>query len=250
MDLKLLEEIGLTQGEVKVYLALLRIGATKTGPLSATAGVSSSKVYKMLDRLERKGLVGHIIKGEIKYFTAMEPKRLLDFLDEREKQLQNKKAEIEKMLPELEKTKSLTNGKTEAVLYEGFRAVTNFFRNIVDELEAGETYYVIGGGYGKNIPKLQRFFYGHHMRRGRKKIIVKMLANFDTKNTLVKTTSKHSEIRFLPQYLITNMEIVFYKNKVFIAFWTLEPKGLLLESEEAVKSFSTYFDALWKIAKT
>ncbi len=248
MDLKLLEEIGLTQGEVKVYLALLKMGTSKTGPLSATAVVSSSKVYKILDRLERKGLVGHIIKGQIKHFTAMEPRRILDYVEERENQLSKKKIEIEKLLPGLEKTKAL-GGKTDAVLYEGFRAVTNFFRNIIDELKAGETYYVIGGGYGKNIPMLQRFFYAHHEGRSHKRIIVKMLANFDTKNTLVKTTSKHSEIRFLPQYLITNMEIVFYKNKVFIAFWTLEPKGLLLESDEAVKSFRTYFDALWKIAK-
>ena len=51
MDMKILQDIGLSEGETKVYLALLRLGATKTGALAANAGVSSSKVYKILDRL-------------------------------------------------------------------------------------------------------------------------------------------------------------------------------------------------------
>lgn len=76
-----------------------------------------------------------------------------------------------------------------------------------------------------------------------------MLANFDTKYTLVETTRLNSEVRFLPQYLVTNMIILFYKNKVFIAILTKDPKSFLLESAEAVKSFRAYFNAFWKIAK-
>ncbi len=247
MHLKLLEEIGLTEGEVKVYLALLKIGVTKTGPLCVKAGVSSSKVYKILDRLEKKGLAGHVLKGGVKYYRGLEPKRIVDYIDEREKELEEKKKLVLEMLPELEKQ---TGGdKSDASVYYGFKAVTNFFRNILDELKAGETYYVIGAGYGEDISGLREFFYWHHTRRARKKIKVKMLANYDVKENIVETTKLNSELRFLPQYLITNMEIVFYKNKVFIAIGTKEPVGFLLENKEAVKSFQTYFDVFWKIAK-
>ena len=69
MDSKILQDIGLSEGESKVYFALLKLGETKTGELSKQAGVSSSKVYKILDRLERKGMVGHVLKGEVKYFS-------------------------------------------------------------------------------------------------------------------------------------------------------------------------------------
>lgn len=248
MNLKLLEEIGLTEGEVKVYLALLRFGATKTGALASNASVSSSKVYKILDRLEKKGLTTHVLKGNIKYFNALEPKRILDYLDEKEKQLKERKLLIEKILPELEKQQA-TAEKSEASIYDGFKAVTNFFRNILDELKPEETYYVIGGGYG-NVAGLRTFFYKHHQKRVVKRIKVKMLANFNLKNSIEKTTEIHSEIRYLPQYLITNMEIVFYNNKAFIALWTQEPKGFLIESKEAVKSFQTYFNAFWKIARS
>ena len=57
MDERLLQDIGLTNGESKVYLALLNLGETKTGELAKKSQVSSSKIYKILDRLEKKGIV-------------------------------------------------------------------------------------------------------------------------------------------------------------------------------------------------
>lgn len=254
MDYKLLQGIGLTDGESKVYLALLKLGETKTGQLSKEAMVSSSKVYKILDRLEKKGLVGHVLKGQIKYFTAMEPRRIMDYLDEKCSQLEQDRILLARMLPELEKQKKSSTYKTNVVFYEGFKGVSSFFKNIIDELKPNEEYFVIGAYYGEETndeitSKWRNFFYKHHLKRVNKNIKVNMLANYDIKEKMVETTKQKSKIRYLPQYLITNMEIVFYKNKVFIALFTSDPKGFLIESEEAVKSFQSYFDTFWKIAK-
>lgn len=249
MDPHLLEEIGLSPGETKVYLALISLGQTKTGPLAKKAEVSSSKVYKILDRLVQKGLAGYVTKSKIKYFSALEPKRVLDYIDQKEQELQQKRMQIEKILPQLELEQSLSGKKTEAVIYEGFKAIKNFYLNILNELKAGETYYVLGAGYGKEKPGVKEFFQNYHTQRAKKKIRVKMLANYDTKDKLVPATSLNSEIRFLPQYLITNMMILFYKNKAFIFFLTKEPIGFLMLNEEAVKSFKIYFETLWRIAE-
>lgn len=248
MDLGALEEIGLTEGEIKVYLALLKLGSTKTGPLASKAGVSSSKVYKILDRLGKKGLVGHVLKGETKHFTALEPERLLDYVEKKEAQLSERKKLVERMLPELRKQRDLGE-KSEATVYSGFRAATNFFRGIVDELGPGETYYVIGAGYGEGVPGLHEFFYKHHQRRAKKGVRVKMLANHDVRDTLVETARLKSELRFLPEYLITNMEIVFYMDKVYIILAGDELVGFLLENAEAAKGFRKYFNMLWKMSE-
>lgn len=249
MDAKLLEEIGLTEGEVRVYFALLRLGLTKTGPLAAKASVSSSKVYKILDRLEAKGLAGHVVKGQITYYSAMQPERILDYIEEKQRELEEKRKQVDLMLPEIKRAAMAAEDHAEAVVYQGQRAIENFFKSILDDLKPGETYYVIGAGYGSDVVGLREFFYRHHVRRAKKRVRVKMLANHDVKGSLVKTTALKSEIRYLPQYLITNMEIVFYNNKVFIAMFTSEPIGFLLENAEAVKSFRAYFDAFWSIAK-
>lgn len=246
MDTKLLQDIGLTEGETKVYLALLRLGLTKTGPLSREAEVSSSKVYKILDRLEKKGLVGHVIKSKTKHFKAMEPKRILDYMNEKEKQLTKKKEQIKQLIPQLEQN---IKQKPTGTVYYGFKAITNLYKNILDELKAGETYYVLSAGYGIGAKGVRAFFQNYHTQRMKKKIKVKMLANYETKGNLVISTTKLSEIKYLPEYFVTNMTIVFYKNKAFIFFLTKDPVSFLFESEEAVKNFKIYFDTLWKIAK-
>jgi HTH-type transcriptional regulator, sugar sensing transcriptional regulator len=248
MQLESLEEIGLTKGEIKVYLALCKLGCSKTGKLAKEASVSSSKVYKILDRLEKKGFVGHIIKGKVKYFNSTSPKRILDYVDEKQEILARKKEIIRDIIPEIELAQKLSGNKTEATIYEGFKSIKNFFNNIIDELNPGETYHVIGAKY-VDVLGSRPFFKDYHNRRAKKGIKVKMLANNEIRNTIVPETSVLSEIKFLPDYLITNMSLVFYRHKVFIVIWTSETIGFLLESAEAVESFESYFKAFWKIAK-
>ena len=62
---------------------------------------------------------------------------------------------IENRQPTDQETKTVADFK--AVIYEGFKACTNFFKSIVDELNFGDTYYVIGAGYG-TTPGLRPFW--------------------------------------------------------------------------------------------
>ena len=66
MNESLLEKIGLTKSEIKVYLALLELGCSATGKIVEKSKASSSKIYEILDRLMQKGLVSFIIKSGIK----------------------------------------------------------------------------------------------------------------------------------------------------------------------------------------
>lgn len=248
MDTKVLSEIGLTDGEIRVYFALLKLGESTTGPIAKESQVSRSKLYFILDKLAKKGLVGHVVKGEVQYFKSMEPRRLLQYMDERNKQYNEQRKIVEGMIPKLEQKRNKL-GKDEAVLYEGFKSIKNFYLNILDELHSGDSYYVIGASYGNDDLGIRDFFENYHNQRAKKGIKVKMLANYDVKDEMEEATFKNSEIRFLPKYLVTNMITVFYANKVFIFFLIGEPRGFLIESEEVAKSFRTYFDTFWRIAR-
>lgn len=247
MDKQILREIGLSEGEIKVYLALLKLGEAKKTELAKQAGVSSSKVYEICGKLQIKGIVGTILKDNKKHFQAMEPKRLLDFFNEKTSKIENQKKELERAIPMLEDFSKTQENK--AILYEGLNAIKNFYKNILEELKQGEEYHVIGVNYGENIPGIKEFFENFHRQRAKKGIKVKMLVNHDAKDLLVKTIHSKSEIRFLPQYLMNNMIILFYKDKSFIFFLTKDAIGLLIENKEITNGFKTYFDAFWKIAK-
>lgn len=248
MDPKLLENIGLTEAETRVYLALVELGSTKTGPLAIKSKVSYSKIYKILYRLEQKGLIGHIIKSKVKHFKAMSPKTILGYIDEKSKKLESQKSEIEKALPELEKLIP-SDTTPESVTYNGFRAIKNILLAMLEELRPNEGYHVMGAMYEKDIFGARPFFKEFHLERSKKKISIKMLANADTKGDLEPETFKLAEIKYLPEYLMTNMHIFFYKETVILILWVKDPIAFYIKSEEAVKSFQTYFDTFWKISQ-
>ncbi|HLC67176.1 MAG TPA: helix-turn-helix domain-containing protein [Candidatus Nanoarchaeia archaeon] len=250
MDAKLLEDIGLTEGETKVYLTLLELGTTTTGSIIQNSGISASKVYQILDRLAKKGLVGHVMISGIKHFRASEPKRILDYLTEKEQELAEKKQKIQNILPELLLKQQMSSGKRKAEIYEGLKGVTNLFKNILDELKRGESYWVIGAGYGfEEILGMRNFFLKYHGDRAKQGIKVFMLANHNVRKTLVPTTLQCSEVRFLPEDIITNVQLMFYKEKAFVILWSKEPVAFLIHNPEIVEGFHKYFKLLWKTAE-
>ena len=67
MDIKLLEEIGLANSEIKVYTTLLKTGEIKVGELIKELSLHRSRIYEAINRLTDKGLVSYVIKNNIKY---------------------------------------------------------------------------------------------------------------------------------------------------------------------------------------
>ena len=87
MSFRELKKIGLTDGEIKVYEALLELGETTKTKLAKKSEVSPSKIYDITNRLIRKGIISSVRKRGIMHFKAADPKRLNDFIKEKEKEI-------------------------------------------------------------------------------------------------------------------------------------------------------------------
>jgi len=111
MDISALERIGLTSSEIKVYLALLKLGQVTAGPIVDEAKITRSKIYDILERLKQKGLVSHIIKEKTKYFSAADPHNILTYLDKKEEEIKQDKTAITKIIPELLVQQALMQGE-------------------------------------------------------------------------------------------------------------------------------------------
>jgi len=249
MNTELLREIGLTDSEIKAYLALLELGSATAGPIIEKSKVTSSKIYEILERLMQKGLVNFVIKSKTRYYDTQSPSRLKEYLQEKKRTIQEQEIEIEKLIPQLEIKRELAKNKNEASIHKGIKAIKNFYLNILDELNPGDEYFVLGANYGDHAMGIRSFFHKYHQQRADKKIKLNMLVNSDTRGTLVETTALNSEVCYLPPHLMSNMTTVFYKNKAFIFFLTSEPTGFLIESKEVVDGFRSYYDTFKKIAK-
>ena len=86
-----LNRLGLTDGEARVYLLLLKLGLAKVGAIVKDSTISYSKVYDVLQRLSMKGLVSQIIVENVKHFNAVEPYILHEYLQRKEEELNTQK---------------------------------------------------------------------------------------------------------------------------------------------------------------
>ena len=116
MDLKILEDAGLTNTEAKVYLMLVKAGSSLAGNISRETGIHRRSVYDAVERLIEKGLVSFITTNNRKYFQAEDPKRLMDMLKEKEDTLGMAMPELDALMRSAPESK-------ETAFYKGRFAV-------------------------------------------------------------------------------------------------------------------------------
>ncbi len=245
MDPLLLKEAGLTEGESKVYLALLELGTTTTGPLTDKAKVAKSIIYPLLEKLIEKGLASYIIKEKTKYFQAAEPNKLLEYIEERKVKLEKNKLKVEELLPQLlllQKSAPATN----ISIYEGFKGVQTCFDHYKLVLKKGDAMYSYGV-IAQQEEKYHSYWKRHHLIREKEGIYSYMLFDQGTPKEVMKNRNSFwgCESRYMPTKIQTSAWILVYKNTAAIF---LQSGHLAIEiiNQEIADTFKAYFDEYWE----
>ena len=246
METKVLENLGLTKGEIKVYFALLELGNSTAGPITNKSKVSPSKVYDILNRLIEKGIVSYIVKGKVKYFNAASPERLLTFIEKRKEELNENEEKIREMLPQLK----LKAGKREqkAEIFEGIRGIKTFFDMVYSETPKGGSAYAIG--YPLLASKLFHAYFTEFRRKNMKyKIRLKIIYNYDAWFEKKRDKRPFYEQRYFPKGISTPAWIYFFGDVVGTICITEEQKiCFMIKNKEVAQSYLNYFNMLWKQA--
>ncbi|MBI2549301.1 helix-turn-helix domain-containing protein [Candidatus Woesearchaeota archaeon] len=243
-----LQAIGLTKGERKVYLALLTLGSTTTGPLIKSSGISGSKMYEVLDRLMKKGLVSTVLLNGVHRYEATSPERLLDYLEERVKSIQEEKLQVQRIVPALLLQSKQARSSTVKV-FMGFEGLKTANEDILHSLNKGEEWLDMGL---TEQPKIWEIYFNKKQHeRAAKGIVYKLLLNehysslYEQRKHLART-----EIRFLPKSFAMPTAIQIYRNRTIIMILLQEqPLAILMESDAIAMSFRKYFSLLWRIAR-
>ena len=238
---KTLRKFGLSQSEVKIYLALIGLGASLAGDITKKANINRSNCYDALERLIEKGLVSYVIKANRKYFQAETPEKFLELIKEQEKQLKDKEQEIKEILPKLIEKSKLSIEKPGATIYKGKKGIKSIFEDVLRYKELW-----VFGSSGKFKEVLGPFFTLFQKRIKQNKIICKLIVSKKVRNTDI---TSHAKARFLSEDYITLSSILVYGNKVAIISWTENPVGFVLEDKQVADSYRTYFKFMWGIAK-
>ena len=242
MEIEILEELGLSNSEAKIYLALLKNGSSKSGSIIKSANLQSSTVYHVLDSLVEKGLATYIFKSKIKYYQAEKPEAFLKMLEE-------KKQKLETILPSLKEKESIGKSNQSAKVYEGFNGIKTAFSNMRDELAKGDEYYIFQINDKKIATKrIIQFLRNHHLRRSEKGIKVKILISKELRadSKIIFDGIKDTKIKYVDELLPSG---VVYKNKFLTLDWDDTPSTFVIESNAVANAYRRLFEDRWKHAK-
>ncbi len=252
MDFTILENLGFTKGEIKVYLALLELGNTTTGPVIIKSGVARSKVYEILEKLEEKGLVTETIKENTRYFQATAPDRILDYIKNREKDLKEKELNFKKLLPLLKERQGSVEDKQETKIYIGSEGQKTFYEEALSSLKKGDEYLVITmeNEYWEDEQN-HTVIENLHRKRLERKLHVKVLFN-SAKGSFRKRDSfpdklPYFELRQIPIHLPTSLTI--FKDTVSITVWERKLKIFVIKCQKVADQYKDFFYDLWKKAR-
>ena len=231
-----LKEFGLTDKEVKVYIACLKLGISSVQQISKEAGTYRTYTYEILKSLKEKGLVSYIIRLGKQYFEVSEPDKLINILKEKE----NK---IKSILPDLKILYNTQFNKPSIEMFEGKEGL----KNIMDGLIRTKEEILFYGSTGKQVQALNFYFPNYIKRRVEEKIKIKVLTEQSKENFSLHKEDKKElrEMRFLPKGVDFPTATYIYGNTV--AMFSLEKNiiSLIIGNEDIAKTHRMIFNMMW-----
>ena len=102
-----LRKLGLTEKEVRVYLAGLELGPSSVKNIAQKAGLTRPTAYEIIKGLEGKGLFAEAKQKKKRLFVAQSPERILGILRVQKREIEEKEREFIRIIAALESRYSL-----------------------------------------------------------------------------------------------------------------------------------------------
>lgn len=249
----ILQKIGLSDKDSEIYLACLELGTQPASVIAKKAGLKRPTTYLILEGLLKKGLVSEYTGSNVKYFTAVSPEYLLNFVEKQRRELSSHQRELEQYLPQFA---SLTNPYSlnpKVRFYEGIEGVERVMDDSLKATTPILCYSTIDSWFQRPDTRDYITWYGKQ-RVSEKKI---PLRGIITDNAISRKYLEEdypdgdhemSHFRWLPQDVKTfSNEINIYDNKLsIVCLSNNELLGILIESESIAATQKAIFEVAWK----
>jgi len=243
MDTEILEDLGLTLSEIKVYLALLELGSAHAGELLAETGIQNSVVHRALNTLIKKSLINYVFEGRRRVYQATDPEAFYTYLED-------KKERFTKILPELKKKQTFQRRSKNASIYQGIRGIKEVYK-IMRNAGPGE-YLTFGGGHPCVECMGNTWWINHHIKRVRNELPSRQV--FD-ETVRYKAGGKIldmklTNVRFVSAEFTSFQETVIVGDKVAISIFTESPYSILINDPAVAAGYRKHFEMLWEQAQS
>jgi len=239
-----LENMGLSEKEGRVYVALLPYRDIGSSKLIQMTGLHGQFVYDALARLEEKGLARHVTQNGRKKFSANTPNRLLSLIEEKRHSAQSVAKELQsRYAGEREQDVEIFQGEGAFIAHQ-FKLLERQPRDTVIDVIASEseryqaTFEAEGlwDDYIKILrdKNIQTRYLGQESQRERLK---KMEAQFPW------------TYRVLPGHATGLMNTDIWNDNVTLNIFGSPILSITITGREIADGYRQFFEALWNLSK-
>ncbi len=244
IELDALRELGLSEGQINVYTAVLELGVSTLNKIHEKTGIERRNIYDILNKLIERGFISYTIERGKRTYQCTHPNSILDDIKTKEDALKQLRGKI----PEIKDFISLAKTDIKAEVFRGNESM----KALLNEALEYKASYWIGGNSGVESTPLKNWFKHWMQRRVDKKHVMHDLVDYGTflEGLKPKDVKAHKKNYYkycsLPKELSSPMVIIIFGNKVAQVLWSKKSFAFVLESEEVRESFMKYFNYFWK----
>ena len=235
MDTQILEDLGFTNAEIKIYLALLELGVSTAGPIINKSGLQSSVVHTTLNKLVDKGFVSFVKEGQRNHYQASDPKHISEYIDDKKKQ-------YEELLPFLLTKQEKAKEKSEVVTFRGIKGIRELLYELLDA--EGKEHHTFGSSKD-SLMMGDPFWISYHKKRNAKGIKAKLIFNESLREWCDVNKYPNTEYKFTRLGFEPMTETIIRNDKIGIIIWTELPIGILIHNKAAAESYDKFWKVLW-----
>ena len=114
-----LEEVGLSDKEASVYLALLQVENSAITDLAKKTKINRTTVYPVLQSLEKKGLASEVQVGKTIHYQAAPPERLETYLERQKVILEEHASRLKDIIPQIKSIQREEGERPIVKMFEG-----------------------------------------------------------------------------------------------------------------------------------
>lgn len=234
--IKILQQIGLTEKESKAYIITLKIGTNPASIIAKYANMNRCTCYSILESLIDKGLITQHVKNKIRYFSAVEPRYLLNYIEDKEQILSRYKNTLDEHLPELESLKGQYQALPNIKSYTGKEALETVFKEIIKETSLWV--------WAEKTKNKNSFFLNH---------IPNYLNTYKSINLIINKKNQQEKFNLINSSDLDLLPILkplqcIGKDRVFLIS-TAESYAIEISNTDMVNQFKTQFEKCWKNKK-
>ncbi len=234
---KTLAELGFSPSETKIYLHLVKSGASYANKISAETKINRTNVYEAIDRLISKGVLSFIKRNKVKWFEAKPPESLLSLIKGKEEELEKAKQNLKEDISKMKMVPD--NPSLEANIFIGKKGLRMIFEEI---LEAEKPIALIAATL-QFRELFGPYFELWHKRRIEKGIPQRSIFPISLKSRLEKRDLL--VYKFINDKYTNPTTTILYGNICIFVQWSKEPVAIKISNKEIASSHLNYFNILW-----